>query len=235
MPATRSSSIRADGHARRPHGHLHLRAPRMPPLFMPDIVDGTPVASPEGPPRLMINPADRLPGRPHRVRRHRHGELRRRLSSRAGSAAIHARRSPTAGTYDYDCAVHSLVMKGKVTVQEAGVGPAERCGRVRGDGPGGDAARGRGGQGGDWPMPSASDRPHLARTARRSGCLGRRRWHEPGPGDALHSGGSHDQGRRHRALDATDHRRAAHGHLPRRHGPAGGHDGRAAGRADRRS
>jgi plastocyanin len=91
----------------------------VPPIFAPDIVDGTPVASPEGPPRLLINPAVAFPdGRT---------EYDGTGTTNSGLDVLRTPDQPPytltftkAGSYDYQCAVHGIVMKGKVTVQEAG-------------------------------------------------------------------------------------------------------------------
>ena len=91
----------------------------IPPIFTPDIVDGTPVASPEGPPRLLINPAVAFPdGRT---------EYDGTGTTNSGVDVLRTPDQPPytltftkAGAFDYQCAVHGVVMKGKVTVQEAG-------------------------------------------------------------------------------------------------------------------
>ena len=91
----------------------------LPSLFVPDIVDGTPVASPGGLPRLIYNVALLFPdGR----------------DSYDGTgfvnSGVDALRTPdqppymltftAPGTYTYVCAVHAAVMIGTVIVQEAG-------------------------------------------------------------------------------------------------------------------
>jgi plastocyanin len=91
----------------------------MPPLFMPDIVDGTPVASPEGPPRLMLNPALLLPD--GRAEYDGTGMVNSGVDFlRTPDQPAYTLTFTTPGTYDYACAFHSIVMQGKVTVQEAG-------------------------------------------------------------------------------------------------------------------
>jgi plastocyanin len=90
----------------------------LPPLFVPDLVDGTPVASPEGPPRLLINPALLFPD--GRESYDGTGLVN------SGFDVVRMDQGPyqltftTPGTYEYVCAAHSIVMKGTVTVQEAG-------------------------------------------------------------------------------------------------------------------
>jgi plastocyanin len=91
----------------------------LPGIFAPDIVDGTPVASPEGPPRLQVNPVVAFPdGRT---------DYDGTGLANSGLDVLRTPEQPpftlkftAPGTYDYVCAVHSIVMKGKVTVQEAG-------------------------------------------------------------------------------------------------------------------
>src|SRR3954447_8770786 len=89
-----------------------------PPLFVPDIVDGTPVASLEGPPRLLLNPAFAFPD--GRTDYDGTGTTNSGLDIlRTPEEPPYMLRFTTAGTYDYQCAVHGLVMKGSVTVQES--------------------------------------------------------------------------------------------------------------------
>jgi plastocyanin len=91
----------------------------MPPLFMPDIVDGTPVPSPEGPPRLVLNPALILPD--GRTEYDGTGMVNSGVDFlRTPDQPAYQLTFTTPGTYDYACAFHSIVMQGKVTVQEAG-------------------------------------------------------------------------------------------------------------------
>jgi plastocyanin len=91
----------------------------VPPIFAPDIVDGTPVASPEGPPRLLINPAVAFPDA--RTEYDGTGMTNSGLDVlRAPDQPPYTLTFTKAGSYDYQCAVHGVVMKGKVTVQEAG-------------------------------------------------------------------------------------------------------------------
>ena len=90
----------------------------MPPLFMPDIVDGTPVASPEGPPRLMLNPALVLPD--GRTEYDGTGMVNSGVDFLRMDQPAYTLTFTAPGTYEYACAFHSVVMKGKVTVQDAG-------------------------------------------------------------------------------------------------------------------
>ena len=90
----------------------------LPGLFAPDIVDGTPVASPEGPPRIQLNPQLLFPDG---VQSYDGTGL-----VNSGFDILRMEEGPymltftTPGTYEYMCAAHSIVMKGTVTVQEAG-------------------------------------------------------------------------------------------------------------------
>lgn len=90
----------------------------MPPLFVPDIVDGTPVASPEGPPRLLINPEVALPvgGDAYDGT----GLINSGIDVFRSELGPYTLTFTTPGTYEYACAIHGIVMKGTVTVQEAG-------------------------------------------------------------------------------------------------------------------
>ena len=91
----------------------------LPPLFAPDIVDGTPVASPEGPPRLIINPVVAFPD--GRTEYDGTGMANSGLDVlRAEDAPPYALTFTAPGTYEYYCVVHAIVMEGSVTVQEAG-------------------------------------------------------------------------------------------------------------------
>ncbi len=91
----------------------------IPPLFVPDIVDGTPVASPEGPPRIQVNPM--LAFGDGRTEYDGTGTVN------SGLDVLRLPDSPPfmltftePGTYEYVCAVHFMVMKGTIVVQEAG-------------------------------------------------------------------------------------------------------------------
>lgn len=90
----------------------------LPPLLMPDVVDGTPVASPEGPPRLVINPALAFPD--GRTRYDGTGLLNSGLDVFRMEAGPYVVAFDSPGTYEYVCVVHAAVMKGTVIVQEAG-------------------------------------------------------------------------------------------------------------------
>lgn len=91
----------------------------IPPLFVPDIVDGTPVASPEGPPRIQINPM--LAFGDGRTEYDGTGPVNSGLDVlREPDQPPYMLTFTQPGTYEYVCAVHFLVMKGTITVQEAG-------------------------------------------------------------------------------------------------------------------
>lgn len=99
----------------------------VPPLFAPDVVDGTPVPSPEGPPRIMLNPALAWPdGR---------GSYDGTGITNSGLDVFRADAGPyiltftAPGTYEYVCAIHAVVMKGTVVVQETGAElPSDQAG-----------------------------------------------------------------------------------------------------------
>ncbi len=91
---------------------------RLPDLFAPDIVDGKPVASPEGPPRLMINPKVAFPdGR---------AEYDGTGFTNSGLDILRMDQGPyvlaftNPGTFPYQCIAHGLIMKGSVTVLDRG-------------------------------------------------------------------------------------------------------------------
>ena len=88
------------------------------PLFVPDIVDGTPVASPEGPPRLLVNPDVAIPvgGDVYDGT----GLINSGIDVFRSEEGPYTLTFTTPGTYEYSCAIHGIVMKGTVTVQEAG-------------------------------------------------------------------------------------------------------------------
>ena len=90
----------------------------IPGIFAPDIVDGTPVASPEGPPRLLINP--QLAFADGRASYDGTGYINSGLDVLRMDQGPYTLAFTKPGTYEYVCAVHSLVMKGRVTVLEAG-------------------------------------------------------------------------------------------------------------------
>ena len=205
---------------------------RCPPIFVPDIVDGTPVASPEGPPRIMINPMLAFPD--GRTDYDGTGLTNSGLDVlRTADQPPYTLTFTTPGTYDYACAVHGIVMKGKVIVQEAGAElPTDVAGyeamaqeQIAAVVEIGKAAIDRcGGR----HRPSTEDGAGL-------GCLGRGWWLDPGPRHEVRPARGHDQGRRHCALDRSHDRRTAHGHLPGWHGTTGRRPDRAAAEADRRS
>jgi plastocyanin len=90
----------------------------LPPLFVPDIVDGTPVASPEGPPRIQINPLVAFPD--GRTEYDGTGIVNSGIDVMRADQGPYTLKFTTPGTYEYFCVIHSLVMKGTVVVQEAG-------------------------------------------------------------------------------------------------------------------
>ena len=90
----------------------------LPPLFAPDIVDGTPVASPEGPPRLVVNPAVAFPD--GRTSYDGTGLLNSGLDVFRMEEGPYVVAFDTPGTYEYVCVVHAIVMKGTIIVHEAG-------------------------------------------------------------------------------------------------------------------
>jgi plastocyanin len=101
------------------HTVTFLSGEAAPDLFVPDIVDGTPVASPEGPPRLLINPMLAFPD--GRTEYDGTGFTNSGLDIlRTPEQGPYTLVFTTPGSYDYLCLVHGIVMKGKVTVQEAG-------------------------------------------------------------------------------------------------------------------
>jgi plastocyanin len=91
----------------------------LPPLFVPEMADGTPVASESGEPRILINPQVAWPdGRQ---------EYDGTGFTNSGLDVLRMETDPpyilnftTPGTYEYVCAVHFVVMKGTIIVQEAG-------------------------------------------------------------------------------------------------------------------
>jgi plastocyanin len=91
----------------------------IPPLFVPDIVDGTPVASPEGPPRIQFNPM--LAFGDGRTEYDGTGPVNSGLDVlRTSDQPPYMLTFTQPGTYEYVCAVHFMVMKGTIVVQEAG-------------------------------------------------------------------------------------------------------------------
>jgi plastocyanin len=101
------------------HTVTFLSGAEVPPIFVPDMVNGTPVASPEGPPRLLVNPAIAFPD--GRTEYDGTGTVNSGLDVlRTPDQPPYMLKFTKAGSYDYQCAVHGIVMKAKVTVQEAG-------------------------------------------------------------------------------------------------------------------
>lgn len=90
----------------------------VPPLFVPDIVEGTPVASPEGPPRLIVNPEVAWPSEGDSY--DGTGMLNSGIDVFRADAGPYIVTFTTPGSYDYQCVPHAPVMKAKVIVQEAG-------------------------------------------------------------------------------------------------------------------
>ena len=89
MPAIRCSGQFAPMGVPGFHTVTFTSGAEIPPIFAPDIVNGTPVASPEGPPRLVINPAIAYPD--GRTEYDGTGTVNSGVDcpSHAGSAAIH--------------------------------------------------------------------------------------------------------------------------------------------------
>jgi plastocyanin len=101
------------------HTVLFTSGADVPPLFVPDIVNGTPIPSPQGPPRLIINPAFAFPD--GRTEYDGTGMVSSGLDAlRTPDQPPYVLKFTATGTFDYQCAVHYLVMKAKVTVQAAG-------------------------------------------------------------------------------------------------------------------
>ena len=90
----------------------------IPPLFVPDVVEGTPVASPEGPPQIILNPMLAFPD--GRTNYDGTGMTNSGLDVFRMDQGPYTLVFDTPGTYEYACAVHFVVMKGTVIVQETG-------------------------------------------------------------------------------------------------------------------
>lgn len=91
----------------------------LPPLFVPDMVDGTPVATEAGAPQLQINPDVAWPN--GRTEYDGTGFVNSGLDVlRAPDAEPFIVDFTTPGTFTYVCIIHGVVMEGTVIVQEAG-------------------------------------------------------------------------------------------------------------------
>jgi plastocyanin len=90
----------------------------VPGLFVPDVVDGTPVPSPEGPPRIMLNPAMAWPD--GRESYDGTGIANSGVDVFRADAGPYVLTFTAPGTYEYQCIPHGVVMKGTIVVQESG-------------------------------------------------------------------------------------------------------------------
>jgi plastocyanin len=91
----------------------------MPPMFIPRMEDGTPVVSEAGPPQLEINPQLAWPD--GRADYDGTGLVNSGLDVlRTPETGPYILNFTTPGTFPYECAVHGVVMKGTVIVQDAG-------------------------------------------------------------------------------------------------------------------
>ncbi|HLU34479.1 MAG TPA: plastocyanin/azurin family copper-binding protein [Thermomicrobiales bacterium] len=91
----------------------------LPPLFVPDMADGTPVVSDEGAVQLQINLAVAWPD--GRTEYDGTGMTNSGLDVlRTEDQGPYILNFTEPGTYEYACVVHAVVMKGTVVVQEAG-------------------------------------------------------------------------------------------------------------------
>ena len=102
------------------HTVTFLSGGEVPPLFVPDEAAGTPEATPPpGPPTLVLNPAAAFPSGAESY--DGTGFLNSGLDAlRAPDAPPFVLTFTTAGTYEYQCIPHGVVMKANVVVQEAG-------------------------------------------------------------------------------------------------------------------
>lgn len=100
------------------HTVTFLSGGEAPALFVPDIVDGTPVASPEGLPRLVLNPAMVWPD--GRDSYDGTGTVNSGVDAFRIDTGPYVLTFTAPGTYEYLCVPHGAVMKGTITVQEAG-------------------------------------------------------------------------------------------------------------------
>ena len=90
----------------------------VPELFVPDIVDGTPVPSPEGMPRLVLNPVMVWPD--GRASYDGTGFVNSGVDVFRAELGPYVLTFTEPGTYEYMCVPHGAVMKGSITVQEQG-------------------------------------------------------------------------------------------------------------------
>jgi len=100
------------------HTVTFLSGEELPPLLTPNVVDGTPVASPEGPPQLILNPL--VAWTDGRTDYDGTGYANSGLDVFRLEDGPYILTFTTPGTFEYECAVHGIVMKGTVVVQEAG-------------------------------------------------------------------------------------------------------------------
>ncbi len=98
-----------------------------PALFVPDIVEGTPVPSPEGPPRLILNPEMVWPD--GRTSYDGTGTVNSGVDVFRMEVGPYVLSFTAPGTYEYMCVPHGAVMKGTIVVQEAGAAlPLDQAG-----------------------------------------------------------------------------------------------------------
>ena len=91
----------------------------VPPIIIPDIQEGTPVANDDGTPRFLINPVLAFPD--GRTEYDGTGMVNSGLDVlRTEDQGPYMVTFPTPGSYEYVCGVHFAVMKGMVHVLEAG-------------------------------------------------------------------------------------------------------------------
>lgn len=89
----------------------------LPPVFVPEMAEGTP--APAGPPKLVLNPALAWPE--GRTEYDGTGFINSGLDIlRTEDQGPYVLTFTEPGTYEYECAIHFIVMKGTVIVQEAG-------------------------------------------------------------------------------------------------------------------
>lgn len=91
----------------------------VPPLFVPDMGEGTPATAMAGPPRIVINPMLAWPD--GRMDYDGTGLTNSGLDVlRTEDQGPYVLTFTTPGTFEYYCAVHFVVMEGTIVVQEAG-------------------------------------------------------------------------------------------------------------------